>query len=71
MKKHNGKYPYLQMSRDEIRAIDNDTLVKLVAEFNQEDVEITSWRYREGMRLVDEQTRRILDGTIDRNQYWK
>lgn len=70
MAKYKGNYPYLHMSKEELQSIDNDTLVKLVADFNKENVSITSLRYKEGMRLADEQSRRIIDGTLDRSKYW-
>lgn len=70
MAKYKGNYPYLHMTQEELESVDNDTLVKLVSEFNKEDVRTTSLRYSEGRRLANEQSRRILEGTLDRSKYW-
>lgn len=65
MAKWKNKYPYLYMSVEELHAIDNDTLVRLVKEWFNTDCSPDSSYYLQGNRLAAEKQRRIFAGLLD------
>lgn len=65
------QFPYLYMSKEELQAIPNDTLTKLVADFMNDnwDDKCDSWMHQT-QRLAEEKLRRQFAGLIEPPASW-